>query len=328
MAYKQWGDDTYLTAAKSLLGKIWGKEINSSSYLMKIDDQGTSDQSNLYNPSYFSVGAYRVFATVDNSRNWASVANNTLALIAKNRNSNTGLVSDWCNANGSTQDHNNSGSGNFGYDAVRNPWRVALDYIWFGTAASKSHLDLISNWIFNSGVTNYSGNSGIFAGYTQAGATTTEGHNALYSGAFAMTTVTNTYAFDTTWIRKGLSTQYLSSSTTAGAEPNYYNMSWKVLYLLTLTGNFQNLWGTVGTTGLSESSQAAASSAWTARVGTGAIDLSGTGAARAQLLDLSGRILSQESGVSSFSLRKPAAPGTYLVRILGEHPQTIPVFSN
>lgn len=326
MAYKQWGDASYLTAAQSLLAKIWNKEVNSSTYLMKIDDQGTSDNQNLYNPSYFSVGAYRVFAAADNSHAWATVATNTLALIAKNRNSTTGLVSDWCNSSGATQDHNSSGSGKFGYDAVRTPWRVALDYLWFGTDSAKSELKLMDNWIQGS----FSAYSYIYAGYTQAGVkTTSSDKNALYAGAFMMPAVVNNVTGDSAWIAKGYTALSSSpSSASPGWDGNYFNMSWKVLYLLTITGNFQNLWGTVATTGISEAQEVPAPTVWSAHAGSDAIELRGSGPARAQLLDLQGHVLSQGWGDGDFSLRKPAARGTYLVRILGEQPQTIPVFSN
>jgi endo-1,4-beta-D-glucanase Y len=312
MANKQWGDAKYLTAAQTLLGKIWDKEVNSSTFLLKPDDQGTA---NVYNPSYFAVGAARVFASVDASHQWAKVADACLAFIAKNQKSTTGLVSDWADNNGSPLDHNGSGTTKFGYDAVRTPWRVALDYWWFGTAAAKTDLDKIGTWIY--GAT--AGNPlNIRANYNLDG-TNDNTRNAVYTGAMLMAGISN--PADTAWIRSGLN--ILLVNKYAGADGDYYNKCWKVVYLLGLSGNFQNFWGTVKPAGIV--GQQAGGRGWSATVRTGTVDLSGSGPVRAQLLDLSGRVLSQASGVGSARLARPAGRGVWLVRILGERPLTISV---
>jgi endo-1,4-beta-D-glucanase Y len=317
MAYKQWGDSKYLTGAQTQLGHIWAKEVNSSSNLLTPDDQGTA---NLYDPSYFSTGALRVFPSVDNtsSHGWAKVADACLAFIAKNQNSTTGLVSDWTNGNANPVSNQNSGNTAFGYDAVRTPWRMALDYYWFGTMAAQANLNKIGNWITSSTGGNV---ASIRADYNLDG-TNDNTRNAIYTGAMLMATIGN--PADTAWIRQGYATLNLANYW--GWDGNYYNKNWKILDLLALSGNFQDFWGTVKPSGLFPVS--AAIQDWSASTRPGFVDLRGRGTVRAQLLDLSGRILSQSSGVDRLSLPRPTGEGVLLVRILGEHPRTLSVAAN
>jgi len=313
MAYKQWNDSKYLTAAQSILGKIWSHEVDQGAYLFKPDDQGTG---NLYDPSYFAVGAARLFQTVDPTHTWSKVADNSLAFLAKTANSTTGLVPDWTDGNGSSVDHNGSGTGNFGYDAVRTPWRVALDYLWFGTPASKSFLDKISTWIIG---TTAGVPTSIRVGYTTAG-TFTNAVNSVYTGAFVLSGVSD--PADTAWIRQGYARLLRLGPDATGT--SYFNDSWGLIDLLTLSGNFQNFWGNVGEP-MAIRPGMERSASWSAYAVPGAVLVHGTGPVGAELVDARGRILSQATGVGSVSLSRPVAGGLYLVRILGEESETIPV---
>jgi endo-1,4-beta-D-glucanase Y len=320
MAYRQWGDSKYLTAAQTQLGHIWAKEVNASSFLFTPDDQGTA---NLFDPSYFATGAARVFSSVDNNsaHQWGKVADACLAFIAKNQNSTTGLMSDWADGNATPQNHNNSGTTQFGYDAVRTPWRVGLDYLWFGTPAAKTILDKIDAWIHGATSSNF---TLVKANYSLNGSSSATFSNASYDGAFAMSAVAQ--PADTTWDSVGY-TKIYSAARDGTDDAQYYNDSWRVFYLLTLSGNFQNLWGTVQPSGIVPSNSTSEAS-WSAAVRSGTVELRGSGEVRAQLVDLSGRVLSQASGVGSASLSRPQGRGVWLVRILGDHPRTLSVVAN
>lgn len=318
MAYKQWGDAKYQTNAITMLGKIWDREVGSN--VFKPDDQGTG---NLFNPSYFAVGAARVFGQVDKNHNWASVADGCLSKLSTiQANYSTGLVPDWVDGNYSAYTHGDGGTTKFWYDGVRTPWRVVLDYLWFGTSSAQTFESKILTWIKGAAV----GPKGnvpdyIKMEYNLDGTTTSSGTNSVYLGALVVPAMAS--ASDTAWLRGG-STLLAGRGTD---DVSYFNDCWKILYLLTLSGNFQNFWGTVQPSAIAPSGSRPEAS-WLATVRPGAVELRGEGAVRAQLMDLSGRILSQTSGVGSASLSRPQGHGVWLVRILGDHPQTLSVVAN
>jgi len=129
---------------KKLIASIWNKEVESGSKILKSGNRWT-DQS--YNPSYFATGVLRIFKQVDPSHDWLAVADANLALAKKNQNTSTGLSSDWCDGNGGPKNVNGSGTDKFGYDAVRTPWRISMDYLWFGTKAAEEFITPLNTWI-------------------------------------------------------------------------------------------------------------------------------------------------------------------------------------
>jgi len=308
MAYKQWGTQKYKDNAISVLGKIWSSETGSNAFTP--DDQGTG---NLFNPSYFGVGAARVFAQVDNSHNWGSIADGCLSKLSSiQAKYSTGLVPDWVDGNNSAVDHNGTGTGKFGYDAVRTPWRVALDYFWFGTANSKTFLSKIATWIKGAN----SSFSGVRAEYNLDGTTKGNYSNTVYDGAMVFPVMAA--GTDSVWVRQG--TKRIQEYGSDGI--SYYNDCWQILYVLTLSGNFQNFWGPVNAI---QPRGARNPLTWTSRLRPGALDLQGKGSIEARLLDPSGRLLSHAAGRGSLSLARPSGPGVYFVRISGDENATFAV---
>lgn len=307
MASKQWKSDSYLSSAKELLSKIWNAEVDQGQKILKPGSQFSSP----YNPSYFAIGALRVFQEADPSHDWKGVADNCLALIRKNQNSSTGLMSDWCTSGGQSQDYGGSGTGKFGYDAARTPWRIALDYLWFGTAASKQALDPINKWI-----TTKTSNSPtrIRAEYLQDGSTSvTNWTNALYTGALTIPGMTD--ATLTTWVNASLNPLMISSADT------YYNASWKVLYQLTMSGNMQNFMGTVKPqVGVLTRGAPAGWSVSTTRSGI-TVALPGSGSV--DLVDASGTIVASAKGNRRIDLERPVQRGIYFARVRSEGRQAV-----
>jgi len=306
MAYKQWGTEQYLTDVKALLAKIWTAEVDGSK-LLKPGSQFASP----FNPSYFAIGALRVFATVDPAHDWVSVANNSIALIQKNQHTTTGLNSDWCSNTGSPMDYNGTGTTKFGFDAVRTPWRVAIGYAWFGGANEKAMLTKMNTWVRAKWSTIGSMKAEVSLDGSTAGAYI----NSLYKGAYTVTGMAN--AGDSTWLT--------SAASSINLQPTdlYYNDSWQLLYLLTLTGNFQNFWGTVKPVGVERAVEA--DSRWSARTVGARIELNGQGAVQAELRDAHGRLLASVRGSDAVSFDRPAARGVYFARIAGAQAAVLPV---
>ncbi len=144
IASEQWGG-SYGATAKSFIQTIKRTEMGSDGQTLNGDAWGNTNTCR--NPSYFAPGYYTEFAKVDtdNGTFWGKTAveASDKVLIA-NRNATSGLVSNWCDNNGTENTCGNTGSGAQGYgaDACRNPWRMAIDYLWHGSSCSAGAKDI------------------------------------------------------------------------------------------------------------------------------------------------------------------------------------------
>lgn len=230
----QWastGTINYKTDAKTLIAAIKSYEVEANTFVLKPGD--VFGGSNITNPSYFAPGYYRAFGAFTNDATfWNSVASQSYTTINANLINNNavgGLVSDWCKADGNYSSDAN-GYANQGkkytYDAARTPWRIAIDYLWYGTDDAKTYSKKSSDFVR----VNLGGSANIKDGYNQNGTASGQWHNATFVGAFACAAM------------GGENQTHLDASYTDLKnlnEPNsYFNHTLKTLYLLALTGDF------------------------------------------------------------------------------------------
>ncbi|KFF07425.1 glycosyl hydrolase family 8 [Flavobacterium reichenbachii] len=230
----QWGSTgsiNYKNDAKSLITTIKLHEIEANTFVLKPGDQFGGSQ--ITNPSYFSPAYYRAFGAFTNDVSfWNSVAAKSYTIINNNLTVNNavgGLVSDWCTAAGTYSSeagiYKYDGK-TYNYDAVRTPWRIAVDYVWYGTADAKTYVKKSSDFVR----VNLGGTSNIKDGYSQDGSLVGQWHNATFVGAFACAAM------------GGDNQIHLNESYTDLKnlnEPNsYFNQTLKTLYTFLLTGNF------------------------------------------------------------------------------------------
>jgi endoglucanase len=230
----QWastGTINYKIDAKTLISSIKNHEVEANTYILKPGDMfgGTS----LTNPSYFAPAYYRAFGSFTNDTTfWNSVAAKSYVIINNNLTKNNaagGLVSDWCAGSGDyTSDANgyaNQGKA-YTYDAARTPWRIVIDYLWYGTPEAKAYSKKVSDFVR----VNLGGSTNVKDGYNQDGSVKGQWHNATFVGAFACAAMA------------GENQTHLDASYTDFKninEPNsYFNHTLKTLYLLAMTGNF------------------------------------------------------------------------------------------
>ena len=246
MAHKQWGsngDINYLQEAKTLITAIWNHEVNSARHLKP------GDMFDDYkNPCYFITNAMQLFAYVEGkegwqTHSWSTVINNCYKLIQKTRNSNTGLVPDWCYENGGhlTGLTNGKFESIFGYDAVRVPWRMAHAYAWYGHQDAKEIAAKIVDWA----QTKYSNPDDIVDGYRLDGTPGTglggslstwgTGKNACFKGGVSMASM-----IDSKY------SNYMQKSWSVGSAVDqygkYYTHTTQLLFMLCMTGNMPNFW--------------------------------------------------------------------------------------
>ncbi len=156
-AAHRWNDPSYLDQAKALIGDIWKNEVvtvQGKPILAANDVERLSPDKIIFNPSYFSPYAYRMFATVDSTHNWQGVIDSGYAIINQSVTSpldvktSANIPPDWVQINRHTGAVTAVGNGslttNYSYDALRVPWRLALDAQWYGDPRDTQLLSMFS----------------------------------------------------------------------------------------------------------------------------------------------------------------------------------------
>ena len=232
----QWGSTgtiNYKNDAKTLITVIKTHEIEANTFVLKPGD--AFGGSSITNPSYFSPAYYRAFGVFTNDTVfWNAVASKAYDIINNNLTVNNavgGLVSDWCEASGNysaeaqSKGYANAGK-TYSYDAARTPWRIAVDYLWYGTTEAKTYCKKSSDFVR----VNLGGSANIKSGYNQNGTVTEQWHNAPFVGAFACAAMA------------GENQLHLNDSyndlKNINEPGNYFNHTLKTLYSFLLTGNF------------------------------------------------------------------------------------------
>lgn len=156
-AYNRWHREQYRGDALAILRDIWDKEvvvIQDVPYLAANNVEKFVSTRVLVNPSYFAPYAYRIFADIDPDRNWMGLVDSSYAVLESttsaslDTSSSAGLPPDWIVIDKETGQISPTGvsnlSTNYSFDALRVPWRIAIDYLWNREPRAKAYLDTLS----------------------------------------------------------------------------------------------------------------------------------------------------------------------------------------
>lgn len=155
-AYARWQDLTYLGDARVIVRDIWEKEvvtIRGTPYLAANNVEKTSEASGvLINVSYLAPYAYRIFAVIDPDHPWGALVDSSYELIDRaldepSLGSSAGLPPDWLRIDKTTGELHPAEAPlttNYSYDALRTPWRLALDWQWYEDSRAKALLEKMS----------------------------------------------------------------------------------------------------------------------------------------------------------------------------------------
>jgi len=217
----QWGSagaTNYYQDAVDLINKMMQHEVEAGTFVLKPGDVWGG--SSITNPSYFAPAYYRYFATVTGDNNWLLVADKCYDILNLAAHPTTGLLPDWCDANG----NQTSNGYDYRYDAARVPWRIALDYHWFGIADAATICTDLTNFVISQG-----GTTSIVDGYQLNGNPIGGNHNNTFVGCFAVGGMATT---DQTYVDAAYTDNVSTAANT------YFNSTIKALTLLNQTGNF------------------------------------------------------------------------------------------
>lgn len=151
-AGNRWGDNAYTEEAKKILQDLWEIETadTPSGRYMIAGNWAQNKDELIVNPSYFAPYAWRIFAKVDTKHDWNSLIGPAYALLEKvgkeplDTGVGVGLPPDWVKIKRSDTSLSPTNLPNlkteYSYDAVRTPWRIALDFQWNKDERAKNYL--------------------------------------------------------------------------------------------------------------------------------------------------------------------------------------------
>ena len=156
LAGQRWRDTNYTEEAKAIISDIWKIEtdmINGKRYLVAGNWAIGSDKD-IVNPSYLAPYAWKLFAKVDSSTDWNSLVNPAYELLTSssniplNKDKSVGLPPDWVaitKPEGMITAANTAElTTNYSFDAIRVPWRVAMDFVWNKDKSALSYLQSLN----------------------------------------------------------------------------------------------------------------------------------------------------------------------------------------
>lgn len=154
MAFSRWKEDDYLYDALPIIESIWQKQVvlvSGEPVLVANDLERRNEDRVIVNPSYIAPYAYRVFAQVDPGHDWASLVDSSYRLLERidqlplDAARASGLSPDWVSierADGTITPVPDPGlTTRFGFEAIRLPFRLALDHAWHDDPRARALLE-------------------------------------------------------------------------------------------------------------------------------------------------------------------------------------------
>ncbi len=129
---------SYGERASALIDAIWQYEVVDGRYVKPGDNFGNGQD--IVNLSYFSPAWYRLYDTHQQATRWQAVIDQGYESLYATSGAAHGLAPDWSNADGGPATDYCTANGRplelcsyeMRYDAIRVPWRIGLDCLWFG----------------------------------------------------------------------------------------------------------------------------------------------------------------------------------------------------
>ena len=224
MAYYQFGDEKYKEDAKKLIQAMKKSEFESNGLHLPGDKWGDAGY-NRKNPGYFDPAYMPLFALIDteNADFWSNTAYdaNMKLYEASSNEVSTGLIDDWTDKNGKSEDDY------YSYDASRAPWRNAKAVCWHGDQRALAIDKKMGKFV-----------SGVAASSMSGPVRRASGDRGSDHNSTFVTSLMTSLISDPSYQSK--LDEYWNEAVKLGRE-NYFNQSLKLLNGLLVSGNMPNL---------------------------------------------------------------------------------------
>lgn len=234
LAGHRWVDSSYVDEANKILDDLWKLNTdtaNGNRYLL-AGNWATSPTEIVVNPSYFSPYAWRIFAQINKDHDWASLiepAYDLIDLAGKtplDKPAAVGLPPNWITIEKKTGQIKPTTIANFttdySYDAIRVPFRIALDYQWFKDERAKASLTGVCQKLEQ----DYRRLGKLPRGYTHDGQPLEDKESpAMYATALACFTMLNQPMAQKMYTEKIIKL-YSNDTNTFNKDLPYYEQNW------------------------------------------------------------------------------------------------------
>ncbi len=191
-AYARWQDTSYLGDARVIIHDLWANDVitvNGTPYMTADNVEKTSvSPVALIDVSYLAPYAYRIFAQIDPADPWSELVDSSYQIIGASMRSpldkqrSAGLPPDWVSINKTTGalsalTSSSTLTTNFGFDAMRVPYRLALDYQWYGDPRDQALLSQMSFF-----TTQWQANGALASTYAHDGSVVNPAEDAAVYG--------------------------------------------------------------------------------------------------------------------------------------------------
>lgn len=223
VAHWQWPDDGYDEKARRVVANL-DHLIASCGDTLAIYPGCAGGRPwggcNETDASYYSPGFFRYFAEISGNDAWRKLADDTHKIRDAGANPSTGLVPDWQSVSGTAGA--GSRKGYYSFDAIRTPYKHALDYLWHGNEAAKNWCIKLTSWAHD-----HVGVSKIVDGYQLDGSQAGQYHNMAAVGAMAVCSLANS---------QNIADAFVAESAKL-RDDFWYSGYLGNLYLLAMSGN-------------------------------------------------------------------------------------------
>ena len=199
LASKRWNDPAYQNHAMPIIRDMWKYETATTSAGKRYVIAGNwaqNQQKLIVNVSYFAPYEWRAFAAVDKQDNWSSLIDPAYQLLNDagtaplDKTKGVGLPPDWLAIDKKTEGISLANlsnlTTNYSFDAMRTPWRIALDYQWYKDPKAYDYLKNAYAFLEQQYDTNHT----LASTYAHDGTTVTASENpAMYATALGYFTV-------------------------------------------------------------------------------------------------------------------------------------------
>jgi endo-1,4-beta-D-glucanase Y len=245
LADKQWGSKgmiNYLVEGKAMINSIMRYEINHQTWSVLLSD-GIERESRDYfdmRSSDFMPAHFKAFKAATNDIRWTNVVDagyNLFSSMQNNYSPDAGLIPDFIvQINKKPKPApprflESPYDGYYNYNACRDPWRIATDYLMTGDERSKNIAGKINRWIRE---TTNNNTYNLSAGYTLAGDDIKSRYFEALSfvAPFAVSAMTDKK--NQVWLNKVW--DYLAAFKLK--DYDYYDNSIKLFDMIIISGNY------------------------------------------------------------------------------------------
>jgi endo-1,4-beta-D-glucanase Y len=241
LADRQWGSDgaiDYRGEAQKVMRALRNQNVDSSASYVLLGDwpsPGTHEYD-ATRTSDFMPGHFRSFAALGGNSDWNQIATRTYQMVAElqsNHAPSTGLLPDFVvdptdgPAPAEPGFLERDVDGEYSYNACRDPWRIALDFLVSGDSRAKSAMQKINTWLKSE---TGGDPDAIAAGYRLGGAPLGQFTDMSFVAPFAVGAMVD--GANQEWLNA------LWDLVEQNGNGGYYGDTLRLLSMITLSGNW------------------------------------------------------------------------------------------